>query len=96
MYKLYGQNKKEGWEIISNKAKLEEIEKVAVKLDAKEYYSYIIKESTKEGDKVIKQQTLKTEEDQVKEFKEKYKVKTKTSRSKKKEETRKIIRDYLR
>ena len=101
MYKLYAQSKTEGWKIIKTHTKLEIIEKESEKLTCKEYYSYIIKEVTKEGDRLIKQQTLLQEckveySDNVKVDFEVKAMTFKPSRMKQKEELRRMTEDYLR
>lgn len=111
MYKVYGNSKINGWEVVANKKSLVDAKKIANRLTADEYYSYLIKESDENGDRIIRQETLKeeTEKEKVKSFKEKYKVKEEKvndkyelsgrekpkSRMKKKEELMKEVRDYI-
>ena len=100
MYKVYGNSKINGWEIVANKKSLVDANKIANRLTAEEYYSYLIKESDENGDRIIRQETLKeeTEKEKVKSFKEKYKVEIKekpVSRMKKKEELRKLTEEYI-
>ena len=101
MYKLYAQSKQGSWKVIATHTKLSIIEEKAEKLTSKDYYSYIIKETTKEGDRLVKQQTLSEEckIEYVNEVKTDYEVKTiiyKPSKMKQKEELRKMTEEYLR
>ena len=100
MYKVYGNNKINGWEVIANKKSLSDARKIASRLSYEEYYSYLIKESSERGDEIVAQEVFKenTEKEKVKSFKEKYKVEVKErpkSRMKKKEELRKITEEYI-
>ena len=58
MYKVYGKNKKSGWEMIDNKKDYNEAVKIADRLKAEEYYKYLIKESDWEGDRIVKHKDL--------------------------------------
>lgn len=58
MYKVYGKNKKSGWEMISEKKDYIEAIRIADKLKAEEYYKYLIKESDWQGDRIIERKPL--------------------------------------
>ena len=102
MYLLQGLSKKNGWETIEVSDNLETIYAVIEeKVTPKEYYSYIIKKRTKEGDDLVKSKQL-FEECQVEysdNVKTKYEVKAitfKPSKMKQKEELRKMTEEYLK
>ena len=101
MYKLYAENRKIGnWSVIATHTNLKIIQQKADKLNSKEYYSYIIKETTKEGDKLVKQQVLNQEckieyTDEVKVDFEVNAYTFKPSKMKQKEELRKLTQDYI-
>ena len=58
MYRLYAQRLQGGWEKIYQTGTLKEIEKEAKYLTAKEYFSYMIIEHSKDGDKTIVRKKL--------------------------------------
>lgn len=101
MYKIYGQNKKTGWEKIDTKKELKEIHKIAATLTGKEYYSYIIIQNNGNGDEVIERKDFTKEctVEYVDEVKTKVEVKAvafKPSRMKEKQEDRlKFAEDNL-
>lgn len=100
MYKLYAQKLQGGWEKIIQAGTLKEIEKEAQYLTAKEYFSYMIVEHSKEGDQVITRKKLYEEckVEYVDDLKTKVEVKTLTfvpSRMKKKEELRKMTEEFI-
>ena len=100
MFKVYGNSKINGWEVVANTKKITDANKIADRLTADEYYSFLIKQSDENGDSIIRQETLEqnTEKEKVKSFKEKYKVEVKEkpkSRMKKKQELMKEVRDYI-
>ena len=100
MYKLYAQKLQGGWEKIIQAGTLKEIEKEAQYLTAKEYFSYMVVEHSKEGDQVITRKKLydECEVEFVDEVKSKVEVKAMTfkpSRMKKKEELRKLTEEYI-
>lgn len=107
MFKIYGNNKQIGWEIIANKKTFEEAIKITNRLTTENYYSYLIKETDENGDRIVKQESLygkceveyvdnvKTNvEVRAMEFKVKEKER-KPSRMKKKEELMREVRDYI-
>lgn len=102
MYKLYAEDRKIGsWSVIATHTNLKIIQQKADKLNSKEYYSYIIKETTKEGDRLVKQETLNQEckIEYTDDIKVDFEVKTytfKPSKMKQKEELRKMTEEYLR
>lgn len=100
MYRLYGQNKKTGWEQIDTKKDLKDINKIAEKLTGKEYYSYVIIQNNGNGDEVIhrKDFTRECSVEYVDEVKTKFEVKATTfkpSRMKRKQEERKMFEQYI-
>lgn len=100
MYKIYGQNKKTGWEKIDTKKDLEEILKIAETIKPKEYYSYMIIKNNGNGDEVIdrKDFTRECKVEYVDEVKTQFEVKATTfkpSRMKKKQELRKLTEQYI-
>lgn len=100
MYRIYGKNKIKGWEKIDSTADKEKAFSTANKLNAKEYYSYMIIENNGNGDSVIAQESLYEEckVEYVDELKTKYEVKAvtfKPSRMKKKEELRRMTEDFI-
>lgn len=58
MYKVYGNNKAKGWEILKETKSLAEARKIVSKMEGWHYYSYIIKESTQRGDTIIECEQL--------------------------------------
>lgn len=58
MYKVYGSNRKSGWEVIYITSSLIEAKNIANRLSSKEYYSYLIKECTDLEDKIISRKSL--------------------------------------
>lgn len=100
MYKLYAQKLQGGWEKIIQAGTLKEIEKEAQYLTAKEYFSYMVVEHSKEGDQVITRKKLYEEckVEFVDDIKSKVEVKAltfKPSRMKKKEELRRLTEEYI-
>ena len=107
MFKIYGNNKQIGWEIIANRKTLEEAIKITNRLTSDNYYSYLIKETDENGDRIVKQESLygkceieyvdnvKTNvEVRAMEFKVKEKER-KPSRMKRKQEERKMFEEYI-
>lgn len=100
MYKVYGNSKIKGWDKIDVTPDKEKIFKEAKGLSSKEYYSYMIIENIGNGDTVIAQESLFEEckVELVDNLKTSIEVKAtvfKTSRTKKKEELRKLKQDYI-
>ena len=100
MYKLYGQNKIKGWELIKSSNDLDELELRAEKISPKEYYTYMIIEHTKKGDRTVRRQELyqECEVEYTDDVKVNFEVKAVTfrpSRMKQKEELRKITEKYI-
>ena len=100
MYKIYGNSKTKGWQLIATKDKLSEIEKVAINITAKEYYTYMIKQCDENGEQIIHRREF-SKECQV-EFVDNLKTSVEVkatmfqpSRMKKKEELRRLTRDFL-
>ena len=60
MYRLYAQKRDGSHVKISQKDNIEEIQKIADRLKASEYYSYIIIENDGEGDRIFDRQELST------------------------------------
>lgn len=58
MYKVYGNNKSKGWEIIETTSSITKAKKTAENLEARQYYSYIIKESDEKGERLVKCEQL--------------------------------------
>lgn len=101
MYKLYGQSKSKGWEIISTKSSLEEINIAINNINPKEYYSYMIIENTKQGDNIIERKEFyeECEVEYADDVKTRFEVKAITfrpSRAKEKQQLRKITEEYLK
>ena len=71
MFKVYGNSKINGWEVIANKKSLSDARKIASRLSYEEYYSYLIKESSERGDEIVAQEVFKenTEKEKVIEVK---------------------------
>lgn len=100
MYRLYAQKHEGSYEKITEKKTANEIEKVAGRLKASQYYSYLIIENNGEGDSIYQRQVLSepikiefTDKDETS-----IEVKTKVfqpSRMKKKEELRKLTEGYI-
>lgn len=100
MYRIYGHNKKTGWEKIDTKEDLKEINKIAATLKPKEYYSYLIITNKGMGDEIVEQKDLSKEctVEYVDEVKTKIEVKATTfkpSRMKRKQEERKYFEAYF-
>jgi len=101
MYKLYGQNKKKGWEEIAAKNSLEEINIAISNINSKEYYEYMVKESTKDGDNIIERKEFyeECEVEYSDNVKTKFEVKAtifKPGRAKEKEQLRKMTEEYMK
>ena len=107
MYRLYVKTLQGIWEKMANKNTLEEINKIANRLNDEDYYSYMIVESTKEGDSLVMEQDLykrnindykKCRVEFVDNLKTDVEVKAvvfKPSRMKKKEELRKMTEEFI-
>lgn len=100
MFKLYGNSKINNWEEITTSMRLEQVERRAEKLTGKEYYSYMIKESSKEGDRIVKQENLYEEcmVEYSNDVKVDFEVKAavfKPGRMKNKEELRRLTDEYV-
>ena len=100
MYKIYGQNKKTGWEKIDSTNDKEKAFKTAENISSKEYYSYVIIQNNGNGDEVIhrKDFTRECTVEYVDEVKTKVEVKATTfkpSRMKRKQEERKMFEQYI-
>lgn len=100
MYKIYGQNKKNGWEKIDTTNDKKKAFKTAEHINSKEYYSYIIIQNNGNGDEVIhrKDFTRECTVEYVDEVKTKIEIKATTfkpSRMKRKQEERKMFEQYI-
>lgn len=100
MYKVYGQNKKTGWEKIDTTSDKEKAYKTAGSISAKEYCAYMIIQNNGNGDEVIdrKDFTRECRVEYVDEVKTKIEVKAvtfKPSRMKRKQELRKLTEKYV-
>lgn len=100
MYRIYGNSKIKGWEKIDTATDKEQAFKLANKINAKEYYSYMIIENNGNGDNVIAQESLFEEckVEYVDKLKTKVEVKAvtfKPSKMKKKEELRKMTEEFI-
>lgn len=100
MYKIYGQNKKTGWEKIDSTNDKKKAFKTAEHISSKEYYSYMIIQNIGNGDEVIdrKDFTRECTVEYVDEVKTKIEVKATTfkpSRMKRKQEERKMFEQYI-
>ena len=108
MYQLYAHSKKKGWidadeniakgKFISND--LDELELLAEKFTAKDYYEYMIIEHTPKGDNTVRRQELYDEceieySDDVKVSFEVKATTFKPSRTKEKQQFKKEIEKYL-
>ena len=99
-YRLYGNNKSTGYELIDKSNDKDKIFKEAESLSGKEYYSCMIIDNDGNGDEIIYRKDFTKEctvefSDNVK---PKIEVKTivfKPSRMKKKEELRKLTQEYV-
>lgn len=109
MYQLYAHSKKKGWidrdeniakgKFISND--LDQLELLAEKFTAKDYYEYLIVEHRQDGDRTVKRQELYQEckaeySDNVKVDFEVKTITFKPSKMKEKEELRKMTEEYLK
>lgn len=100
MYKLYAQKRDGGYDKITQKQTIEEIDKAISRLKATEYYSYLIIQNNGEGDIPYDRQVLSepvkiefTDKDETS-----IEVKThvfKPSKMKQKEELRRLTQDYI-
>ena len=100
MFKLYAQNKIDGWQLIKTSLDLDELELYAETLKPKDCYEYLIIEHTPKGDRTVKRQELYQEckveySDDVKTSFEVKATTFKISRMKEKEELRKEIEKYI-
>ena len=100
MYKIYGQNKKTGWERIDSTNDKEKAFNTVENISSKEYYSYIIIQNNGNGDEVIgrKDFTRECTVEYVDEVKTKIEVKATTfkpSRMKRRQEERKMFEQYI-
>ena len=101
MYKLYGQNKITGWQLIKTSDDLDKLNLIAGTLKAKDYFEYLIIEHTEKGDSTVRRQELylECEVEYVDEVKTSFEVKAitfKPSRMKQKEKLRKEIDKYIK
>lgn len=100
MYKVYAHNKQKGWEKIDSTNDKKKAFKTAGRINAKEYYSYMIIQNIGNGDEVIERKDFTREctVEYVDELKTKIEVKATTfkpSRMKRKQEERKMFEQYI-
>ncbi len=100
MYKVYAHNKQTGWEKIDSTNDKKKAFKIAGRINAKEYHSYMIIQNIGNGDEVIhrKDFTRECTIEYVDEVKTKIEVKATTfkpSRMKRKQEERKMFEQYI-
>lgn len=101
MYKLYAQNKKGIWKEIDKSNELGQIYILTDKITPKEYYKYMIKEESKNGDNIIEIRDLYKEckVEFKDEIKTSFEIKATTfvpSKMKRKEELRKMTEEYYK
>ena len=101
MYKLYGQNKITGWQLIKTSDDLDKLNLIAGTLRAKDYFEYMIIEHSEKGDSTVRRQELYDEckVEYVDDVKVSFEVKATTfkpSKMKQKEELRKMTEEYYK
>ena len=101
MYKLYGQNKIIGWQLIKTSDDLDKLNLIAGTLRAKDYYEYLIIEHSEKGDSTVRRQELydECEVEYTDDVKVGFEVKATTfkpSKMKQKEELRKMAEEYTK
>ena len=100
MYKVYAHNKQKGWEKIDSTDDKKKAFKTVGRINSKEYHSYMIIQNNGNGDEIIERKdfTRECEVEYVDEVKTKIEVKAMTfkpSRTKEKQELRKLTEKYI-
>ena len=99
MYRLYAQKINGGYEKLLESLYIKDINKEINKINAKDYYSYMVIKNDGNGDNVITSKKLyeevKVEYGDIKTDIQVNATTFKPSKAKKKEELRKITRDYI-